>query len=607
MTADLPKIAFVAGGGPDDLECLFLKMGLDPLEFGSLQMNANRRLHYYNSPDKPGVPLDPAYGNNISGAVLWSSPATLGLYDLVVLACDGNDYTDNGRSPGGYQNLTNYANGGGRVFLSHYSRSWMKNDTYAGGGNPWDTVAQGWGASSTLAASVTATIDQSTPQGQAFAQWLSNVGAATDAGTIVLQTAHQSSISPLSAGVRSLMSTQGKNAQPDGSLAFSPNYEFETPLGVDAGDGGAGACGRVVFADYHVSSADILPSPTSCSTSAQCGYSSTCLGTGALAHCNADPCYPTTVDAGTACGGDPKYTCSGAAMGTCGCTVTADCQAAGAGTCVNGSCSQATCYANTDCPSGPKLCSGSTAGICTPNKCTTDSDCTFEHCLNGTCDGCYLDSDCPGAETCSGNGAGMCTGNTADAPYACAQSAMTAQEAALEYELFDLGACVVPVAPAASFYVQASFTEDLAGTCPSGEIPVWRELEWYAYVPNTASISFYAQTAPDPGDGAPPDWSHAQLVPIYTATTSNLPPNPTQDGSAGNPGRVLIDVGPGGLLAPDAGPIDAAMPGAFQLAMPPVSSLADLRLTIKMTPTTDMMSTPILYEWAIKWDCVPSE
>jgi hypothetical protein len=601
MTADVPKIAFVSGGGPDDLECLFLKMGLDPLEFGSLTMNAARRLHYYESPDKPGVPLDPGYGANVSGEVLWSSPATLALYDLVILACDGNDYTDNGRSPAGIQNLTDYANGGGRVFLSHYSRSWMKNDTYAGGGSPWDTVANSWGASVTVTPTPTATIDQSTPQGQAFAKWLVTVGATTDAGTMALQTAKQSSVSPLGPGVRSLMNANGPNHQPDGSAQYSPNYEFDTPYGVAGGDGG-GACGRVIFADYHVSNADVFASQPTCSTSTDCGYASTCLGTGALAHCNADPCYPTTVDAGTACGGDPKYTCSGATMGTCGCTVNADCQAVGGGACTNGNCSQATCYANTDCPSGPKQCNGSTAGACTPNTCTTDADCTFEHCLNGTCDGCLSDSDCPGNETCSGNGGGMCTGTYTNAPYACQQATpknpMTPQEAALEYELLDLGACVVPVAAAANDYAQASFTEDFTGTCPSGEIPVWRELDWYASVPNTASISFYAQTAPDPGDGSAPDWTKAQLVPIYTTTTSNLPPNP---------GRVLIDVGTGGPLPPDAGPIDASMPGAFQLAMPPVSSLADLRLTIKMTPTSNLMGTPTLYEWAIRWDCVPSE
>jgi hypothetical protein len=603
-TADLPQIAFVVGGGPDDLECLLLKMGLDPNEFGSLSMNPARRLHYYESPDKPWTPLDPGFGNNPTGDVLWSNAANLGLYDLVILGCDGNDYTGFGRSPGGYQNLTNYANGGGRVFLSHYSRSWMLENTYAGGGTPWNAVAAGgWPPSWALPNPMTATIDQSTPQGQAFAQWLANVGAAS-AGTIQIQTPHQSTVSPLAPGVRSLMSGQGHFAQPDGSFAFSPNYQFDTPFGGDAGDGG-GACGRVVFADYHVSSADIFTSQPSCSTNADCGYGSTCNVTGGLAHCNADPCYPTTVNTSAACGGDPKYTCTGATKGTCGCTVTADCTVVGGGTCVGGNCSVATCYANSDCTSGPMQCNGSALGICTPNTCTTDADCTgngsFEHCYMGKCDGCYTYNNCPGNETCQSNGAGMCTGNYANAPYACKQSPMTPQEAALEYQLFDLGACVVPVAPAPKYYAQASFTEDLAGTCPQGQIPVWRELDWYAQVPNTSSIQFYAQTAPQPTDGGPPDWTpaNAPLVPVYTATTSNLPPN--------NAGRVLIDVGPGGPLAPDAGPVDAGMPGAFLVAMPPVSSLADLRLTIKMTPTTDMLATPILYEWSINWDCTPRE
>jgi hypothetical protein len=601
--ADLPKMAFVNGGGPDDLECLLLKMGLDPNEFGSLHMNTNRALHYYMSPDKPSTPLDPAYGeSNLSGQVLWSSAATLGLYDLVILGCDGGDYTDNGRSPGGYQNLTNYANGGGRVYLSHYSRSWMMNNP------PWNQAAYSWPNSWTLG-SLTATIDTSTP----FGQWLVNVKAATvagDAGTMAIQAPHQTSVAPLGPGVRSLMTAgPGVYADPNGSLNFSPNFEFDTPFQGGA-DGGAAACGRVVYADFHVSSADKLSSPTSCSTSADCGYGSTCPPpTGGLGTCNANPCTPMTI--GTDCAGAADYTCPNTIKGFCGCMGNSDCAAVGGGTCVNGVCSLATCFWNGDCPSGPKQqCNGSAPGICTPNTCTTNANCAndgTEQCLNGLCNGCNSDVDCPGAETCSKQGA-VCTGNLAYAPQACAKSAMTPQEEALEYELFDLGACVVPVAPAGARYVAATFTEDLASTCATGQIPVWRELDWYANVPNTSSIQFFAQTASAPADGGLPDYSSASLplVPIYTATTSNLPPPP--DGGAGNPGRVLIDVGPGGPIIGDAAPvIDAAIPGAFQVAMPPVSSLADLRLTIKLIPTADMMSTPTLYSWTVKWDCVPSE
>jgi hypothetical protein len=596
--ADLPKIAFVSGGGPDDLECLLLKMGLDPNEFGSLHMNSNRRLHYYESPDKPGTPLDPAFGEpNLSGQVLWTSAANLALYDLVILACDGSDYTDNGRVPTGDQYLTNYANGGGRVFLSHLSRSWMMFNAYTAGGPAWDTVTAGWGSPISLGDPLTATIVTSTPRGQALAQWLTNVNAisAPDAG-LVLHTAKQSSSFPLSPNVQMWMTAPGW-----GGVTYSPNYSFNTPFGATAGDGGtdggAGACGEVVFADYHVSSADILSSPTSCSTSAQCGYASTCQATGGLAACNAAPCYPTTI--ATNCAGAPKYTCSGATMGTCACNVNADCQAVNGGTCVNGNCSQATCYANSDCPSGPLQCNGSTLGSCTPNSCMTDADCTKGHCLNGKCNGCYTAVDCPGAETCSSNGANVCTGNGANVPYACAQLPMTPQESALEFEILDLGACTVPVTPVATSYAPASFTEDLVSSCATGQIPVWRELDWYASVPNTSSISFYAQTAAPPADGGAPDWTQAELVPVYTATTSTLPPGP--------PARVPIDVGPGGPIAADAAPIDASTPGAFQLAMPPVSSLADLRLTIKMTPTTNMTSTPTLYNWTVKWDCMPTE
>jgi hypothetical protein len=77
-----------------------------------------------------------------------------------------------------------------------------------------------------------------------------------------------------------------------------------------------------------------------------------------------------------------------------------------------------------------------------------------------------------------------------------------------------------------------------------------------------------------------------QLVPIWTATTS----------TTGMPDRALLDVG-----------ADASMPGAFNVAMPPVTSQTDLRLTITLNPTSDHSASPTLIDWTVKSDCMPSE
>ncbi len=149
-TADMPKIALVSGSA-DPFQCMLLKVGIDPNEFGSSTMNAGRAVHYYASPDSPGNLIEPAYGKVVTGDVLWNAPLpsdagaaggaspSLASYDLVILACEGNEYDTSDRAPTGYANLVSYANAGGRVLLSHYSYVWMKYNT------PWQSVPAGWG------------------------------------------------------------------------------------------------------------------------------------------------------------------------------------------------------------------------------------------------------------------------------------------------------------------------------------------------------------------------------------------------------------------------------------------------------------------------------
>jgi len=231
--------------------------------------------------------------------------------------------------------------------------------------------------------------------------------------------------------------------------------------------------------------------------------------------------------------------------------------------------------------------------MCTPNPCSTNSDCFGEVCVNGTCSGCYTVYQCQSPSTCSNGNLGSpppatCSGNTQAFPYACARGPLDPQEKALEFELLDLTACSSPPPPAVGF-APVTFTEDFQYACGMGTHVVWRALSWQAIIPDTASIVFSAQTAESPVDGGAPDYTNAQSVQLVDATTTT-PNLPAQwDGA-------YIDVG-----------ADASMPGAFNSATPPVASLSNLRLTVTLNPTTNKTASPDLIQWQIKADCVPSE
>jgi hypothetical protein len=142
--------------------------------------------------------------------------------------------------------------------------------------------------------------------------------------------------------------------------------------------------------------------------------------------------------------------------------------------------------------------------------------------------------------------------------------------------------------PQAIVYEPVSFTVDFPSSCPTGTAVKWRELEWQATIPDTASIVFSAQSASPAADGGPPSYSGVQSVQLATATTST---------PAGVWDVALIDV---------AG-LDGGGAGAFNTASPPVPSEADLQLTITLNPTADLSQAPTLIGWQVLSDCPPSE
>jgi len=234
---DLPRIA-VATGSCDALECLIRKLGVSDSEFTT--DSGSGRIHLYasngatklanNSPFKPATDL-------------WSNVNKMKNYDLMMFSCECSPQAD--QKPQAYMdNLKQYADLGGRVFLSHYHSVWVEGEEGVPTHAPavWPEVAtcdidnydSGMGI-----------IDQqNNPKGNAFATWMTNVQGSATPGTIVINESRQScsAVDPARAERWVFMPLSGTD--------YPQNFQFTTPNEVNKDD----RCGKVVFSDMHVAS-----------------------------------------------------------------------------------------------------------------------------------------------------------------------------------------------------------------------------------------------------------------------------------------------------------------------------------------------------------------
>lgn len=212
---DIPRIAIVTSTY-DPTECILNAIGIDAAEFTA--PSGNGRIHIYHG-----------NGNNISGAPagdeLWNNPANLKKYQLVALPCSSYPSSDPG-----LQNLYDYANLGGRLFITDLS---------------YPVVSQGkgtWPATGDFNAPGTFTnpalVDTTFPKGKALSDWLEGIGAATG-GSLSL-TGTYSRVGAIKAPAqRWLYSSAAPNTQ---------SYTFNTPTQAAEKD----QCGRVYYSSFHI-------------------------------------------------------------------------------------------------------------------------------------------------------------------------------------------------------------------------------------------------------------------------------------------------------------------------------------------------------------------
>ena len=150
------------------------------------------------------------------------------------------------------------------------------------------------------------------------------------------------------------------------------------------------------------------------------------------------------------------------------------------------------------------------------------------------------------------------------------------------------GTCQPP--PPITIYKPAQFTRDFVATCPAGQSATWREVQWEGSVPSSI---------PAPSSDCPASSLGYFAILVQTAkteaglSTSPSPSTPllvtcarTADLAAFTTSSQVVD-----KVFKDAN----ILPQAY------------LRLTIRLNPSADQLSTPILTAWRQLYDCNDSQ
>ena len=208
----------------------------------------------------------PAQGAFSDAQTLWNDPQKLDDYDIVILSCEGAQRPQT-KPQSAMEAVRDYANLGGRVFMSHWHNIWLGGES----GNPahgladWRTVIDFNFRAAQNEATQVAIIDRTTPRGETFASWLRTVGATTTDELIVREPRYTATrLGPAGVG-QTWLHVDPTRSIPLGKQSVQ-DVVFTTPVGADAD----ATCGKVVFSDMHVSSGSsskpTIPYPESCAS-----------------------------------------------------------------------------------------------------------------------------------------------------------------------------------------------------------------------------------------------------------------------------------------------------------------------------------------------------
>jgi hypothetical protein len=242
---DIPRIA-VTTGSCDALECLIRKLGVSDSEFTT--DTGSGRIHLYSSNGASKLANNSAFS---PATKLWGDVNQMKKYDLMMMSCECSPQPE--QKPQPYMNnLKQYADLGGRVFMSHYHSVWIEGESGVPTHAPavWPEVAT---CTTDDYDTGTGIIDQANnPKGAAFATWMTNVQGSATPGTIVINESRQS-----------CSAVDNQRAErwvfmPLSGVEYPQNFQFTTPNEMPKDD----RCGKVVFSDMHVASGSTSSSST---------------------------------------------------------------------------------------------------------------------------------------------------------------------------------------------------------------------------------------------------------------------------------------------------------------------------------------------------------
>jgi hypothetical protein len=283
--ASLPKIA-IAVGDADRLQCLFIRMGIDPHEFTNPDGGGAFNLYNLPSSLNDSSSYRGKYTSDYNGgaeypdaAGLWGDSSQLAHYDVLMLACGGNQSgSDPTKNPNNIPitakaNMVTYLAHGGRVFAEHYHWAWIKS--FSTGTKATDVpIASPLGAdvaswipydSDNKLPSTPVLVETSFPKGRDFAQWLQTVGASTSLGTMVFDPTDTTTKPSAKDELSSPPSARRWIYQPDDAnaptgpasnthyLSFNVSNTGQVVDRMDTSD--TNLCGRFVYTGLHVAAA----------------------------------------------------------------------------------------------------------------------------------------------------------------------------------------------------------------------------------------------------------------------------------------------------------------------------------------------------------------
>jgi hypothetical protein len=246
MEGDIPQFA-ISTGSADSLECLPIRMGIDPGEYvAGPGTPTGGHLHIYTGAGgvggaalQGGTAYDP-------GQTLWDQQSDMDQYDVVLFSCEGQETAH--MNAAGQQVILNYANNGGRVFASHYHYAILDTGPFEATVPlaTWHTDMLYADTNPMYGKLITTTLSNGKPfpEGVALSAWLGNVGALSSNGELEIYYTRDNA----QVGTANTKSQPWLNADIDSmNPGYTQYFSFDTPLS------GGDTCGRVVYSDLHVS------------------------------------------------------------------------------------------------------------------------------------------------------------------------------------------------------------------------------------------------------------------------------------------------------------------------------------------------------------------